>query len=345
MFYGERSGGIRTYLDEKARHAAATGAFEHHLIVPGRAERHTDSRHELASLRLASSNGYRAPLGVRSLRTTLRRIAPDVVLVHDPYWGTPGASDLVAETGARVVAVHHSSSALHAARLPGPDGLYLSVFRAWFRHAYRNVDAVMSVVDTLAEAGRAADLPLRFGLNPAFTPRAAARRREHVLCVGRLSREKGVSRLLEAAALERWPLRFAGTGPLERGIRLRAGRLGIGDRVSILPYVSEPARLARLYAEASCVVMAGEHETFGLVALEAAASGAAVVACETAPSAGLLGGRADLFAPGDTGGLVQAIRRARRRVPDPAAAERLAERFSWRRAFEAELADLERLAA
>jgi hypothetical protein len=37
LFYGERSGGIRTYLDAKVEHAQRTGAFEHHLIVPGAA--------------------------------------------------------------------------------------------------------------------------------------------------------------------------------------------------------------------------------------------------------------------------------------------------------------------
>ena len=36
IFYGERSGGIRTYLDAKTRYAAESRAFEHHLIIPGR---------------------------------------------------------------------------------------------------------------------------------------------------------------------------------------------------------------------------------------------------------------------------------------------------------------------
>ena len=35
MFYGERSGGIRTYLNEKTRFAAGHAGFEHHVIVPG----------------------------------------------------------------------------------------------------------------------------------------------------------------------------------------------------------------------------------------------------------------------------------------------------------------------
>jgi hypothetical protein len=65
LFYGERSGGIRTYLDAKAAHAAATAAFEHHVIVPGPRERHERGRHELPSLRLAAANGYRVPLGAR----------------------------------------------------------------------------------------------------------------------------------------------------------------------------------------------------------------------------------------------------------------------------------------
>ena len=35
MWYGERSGGIRTYLDAKTAFARRTGAFEHRLVVPG----------------------------------------------------------------------------------------------------------------------------------------------------------------------------------------------------------------------------------------------------------------------------------------------------------------------
>ena len=45
MFYAARSGGIRTYLDEKRRFAALSRAFEHHLVVPGRRERHEGNSH------------------------------------------------------------------------------------------------------------------------------------------------------------------------------------------------------------------------------------------------------------------------------------------------------------
>jgi alpha-1,6-mannosyltransferase len=91
------------------------------------------------------------------------------------------------------------------------------------------------------------------------------------------------------------------------------------------------------------VVMPGQFETFGLVALEAAASGARVVACESAPSAPLIGELAETFTPGDAVDMARAIDRARAKPQDVAASARLGERFSWPRAFQSELADLRRL--
>jgi glycosyltransferase involved in cell wall biosynthesis len=201
------------------------------------------------------------------------------------------------------------------------------------------------VVDPRRDSGRRAALPLRFGVDPAFRPRPALPRRPHVLYAGRLGREKGVFELLEAAARARgpWRLHLVGTGPAERALAARARRLAIAGRVLFLPWVPDRPRLSRLYAEASCVAMPGAHETFGLVALEAAASGANVVACENAPSAALVGDLAETFAPGDATGLLAAIERARRREPDLRAAAELASAHSWERAFEGELRDLGRL--
>ena len=39
---------------------------------------------------------------------------------------------------------------LHAAGLPGPHNVYAHALRHWYRRAYLDVDAVMSVVDPLA---------------------------------------------------------------------------------------------------------------------------------------------------------------------------------------------------
>jgi alpha-1,6-mannosyltransferase len=345
LFYGERSGGIRTYLDAKAQWARATRLIEHHVVVPGPQLCRQDGRHELPSLRLAAKNGYRLPLGARALRATLRMLRPDVVVLHDPFWRPLGVTRTAHELGARVVAVHHGSIALDAAGLPGPDRLWHPVLRHWMHRAYRYADAVMSAVDPRADCGRTAALKLRFGLDPVFVPQPDVRRENHVLYVGRLGREKGVVELLQAAARSRepWQLKLVGRGPIEDRLRRMAERLGIAERVRQYPYIGERARLARWYAAARVVVMPGAYETFGLAAFEAAASGAAVVTCSTAPSAALMRGIARTYEPGDIDGLLAAIEAARAATPDPVAAAALAARSTWSAAFAGELAQLEQL--
>ena len=352
LFYGERSGGIRTYIDAKAAWALQTGAVEHHVIVPGKkgAPPRTDgasTRHALPSLRLAATNGYRLPIGAGALRATLRALRPDVVLLHDPFWGPLRVARTAHELGAAVVAVHHGSIALDAAGLPGPDRLWHPALRAWMHHAYREADAVISAVDTRQDCGRAATIELRFGLHPAFVPQPGVAREDHVLYVGRLGREKGVAELLHAAACSRdpWRLRVHGRGPIELRLRRLAENLGLGDRVQWRPYIADRAELARAYAAARVVVMPGAHETFGLVGFEAAASGACVVTCATAPSAAHIGGLGRTFEPGDVDGLLAAIEAARAARPDHRAAAALAARSTWAAAFDAEAQQLARLAA
>jgi alpha-1,6-mannosyltransferase len=337
LFYGERSGGIRTYLDAKAEHAARTGEIEHHVLVPGARERHDHGRHELPSLRVVAANGYRIPLGAGALKETLRALRPDVVLLHDPFWWPVDVITCAREIGACTVAVHHGTSNLEAAALPGPSRVYAPLLRRWLRRSGRHVDAVMSNVDTMADFGRLATMPLR--------PRPDVRRGDHVLYVGRLSREKGVLDLLEAAARSEdpWPLRIVGSGPLEEALRTRVRKLGLSSRVSFRPHARDRVRLAHRYASARCVLMPGEHETFGLVALEAAACGTPVAACSTAPALHAIGTLGHGFVPGDPEDLDRAIAAARDAGvggTDFQEAAMIAWRHGWQRAFQAETSAL-----
>jgi alpha-1,6-mannosyltransferase len=213
------------------------------------------------------------------------------------------------------------------------------------RRAYRDADAVMSAVDPAADCGRDATIPLRLGIDAVFVPQPYVRRQDHVLYVGRLGREKGVIELLHAAARSRepWQLKLVGRGPIEERLRRLAERLGIGDRVRMYPFIGNRARLAHWYASARVVVMPGAHETFGLVGFEAAATGARVVACSTAPSAALMGAAVRTFDAGDINGLLMAIESARSDRSDVAAAATLGRRCSWAAAFAAETIALERL--
>ena len=346
LFYAEQGGGIRTYLDEKARYAAQSGAFEHHLVFPGRKRRSREGRHELPSLRVETTNGYRVPLGAGALKDTLVRIAPDYVLLHDPFWRPAEITRTAHRLGARVVAVHHASPALQAAGIPGPDAVYLRVLKHVYRAAYEGVDAVMSAVDSSHDCGRAPAIQLRFGLDPAFRP-GPADPADHLLYAGRLSFEKRICDLLDAAAAAPWrpPVWIVGDGPARSSLEQQVERLELRDRVRFLPFVSDRRKLASLFRSAACVVAPGPHETFGLTVLEAAASGARIVACSHTPAAAQAGELVGRFRAKDPRDLLRAIEAALASERDVAAAVALADRYTWQRAFESELAALQALFA
>ena len=140
---------------------------------------------------------------------------------------------------------------------------------------------------------------MRFGIDRAFRPRRTVRG-DHLLYVGRLSREKRIEDLIAAAARD--PPRavvLVGDGPARRSLAARAERAR--SAVSFRGFVRGREQLAELYREAACVVDPGPHETFGLVVFEAAASGARVVACDSTPAAAVSDGLIDTFAATDTG--------------------------------------------
>ena len=142
------------------------------------------------------------------------------------------------------------------------------------------------------------DVPARVG-EPDEPP--------HVLYAGRLSEEKGVLELVEAA--RGLPLVVAGDGPLRARV---PGALGF------VPH----DRLLRLYERAAIVVCPSRREGFGVVCAEAMAHGRPVVATA-------VGGLRDLVVDGETGLLVQprdpaALRAALERLlADPALRRRL----------------------
>jgi glycosyltransferase involved in cell wall biosynthesis/O-antigen/teichoic acid export membrane protein len=105
---------------------------------------------------------------------------------------------------------------------------------------------------------------------------------DDVVFVGRIEiAQKGLDLLLVAwaRACGRIPgtLVVAGSGPDEQAVRARAEELGVAGRVRFVGWVAGEAKFA-LLGSARVVAVPSRFETFGLVALEAAAAGAPVVA-------------------------------------------------------------------
>jgi 2-deoxystreptamine N-acetyl-D-glucosaminyltransferase/2-deoxystreptamine glucosyltransferase len=154
-----------------------------------------------------------------------------------------------------------------------------------------------------------------------------------VLFVGRLSPEKGILELLQAAAGMR--LVVAGDGPLRERV---PGALGFVPHHELGP----------LYERAAVVAVPSHREGFGVACAEAMAHGRPVVASA-------VGGLLDLVVDGETGllvppGDVAALRAAlesllgdealRRRLGE-AARERVRTHFSWPSVTDATLAAYE----
>jgi glycosyltransferase involved in cell wall biosynthesis len=149
----------------------------------------------------------------------------------------------------------------------------------------------------------------------------------HVLFVGRLSAEKGVRELREAA--RGLPLVVAGDGPL---------RAEVPEALGMVPH----DELWRLYGRAAVVACPSRREGFGYACLEAMAAGRPVVASA-------VGGLKDLVVDGETGLLVPpgdapALRaalerllgdRALRERLGAAARERARTDFAWDRYVDA----------
>ena len=132
----------------------------------------------------------------------------------------------------------------------------------------------------------------RYGLPPG---------RPLILSVGRLSPEKRVDVLLDAAAqlTQEAQVAIAGTGPDETRLRARAEQLGLTGRVRFLGFVPGPD-LPGLYRLADVFTIASEAELQSLVTMEAMATGLPVVAADAGALGELVtrGRNGFLFSPG-----------------------------------------------
>lgn len=135
-----------------------------------------------------------------------------------------------------------------------------------------------------------------------------------ILCVARQYPRKHVADLLQALPLVRRAVPSAhavivGDGPEHASLRALAAGLGLGPAVRFLGAIADDDEVARWYRRADVFCLPSVQEAFGIVFLEAMASGLPVVATQAAAipevvphqQAGLL------VPPGDVGALAVAL--------------------------------------
>ena len=211
----------------------------------------------------------------------------DCVVLHEP--NPPAGTLLALHTPAPHLIVWHHSDIVRPA---WANATYGRVQRALYARAARVIVAAPPLAESerVAAAGRrVAVVPYGIALEPLLAaapvngqPRGLERLPSpRVLFVGRLVYYKGLTVLLEAIAATRASLVIAGDGPLEPALRERVAALGLSDRVAFCPDGSDE-EVRRLYRACDVFVLPSTERTeaFGLVQVEAMASGLPVVSTD-----------------------------------------------------------------
>lgn len=225
----------------------------------------------------------------------------DVIHSHD--WLVADAAEQLARATARpwLVTVHATEFGRHQGWVENPPQ---SVIHGVEQRMTHSADHVITCSDYMA--GHVAGV---FGIEPrkvtaipngidpadlviapadelaALRGRFAAPSQRLVLLVGRLVFEKGFHLALDALAplaRTRGDIRFvvAGTGTAEVELRAQAAELGLLDYGSFIGWAGDDM-LHSLYRVADICIVPSIYEPFGLVALEAMASGCLCVVADT----------------------------------------------------------------
>jgi glycosyltransferase involved in cell wall biosynthesis len=247
------------------------------------------------------------------LRALVADLDPRVVYLHSAKAGLAGR---LAVRGSRpTVFVPHAWS-FHAV-----GGLLARASLVWERVATRWTSVLVCVSEGEREQGVAAGLRVTWRVIPngvdliRFRPSGAKARQSArealdldgaplVVCLGRLSRQKGQDVLLDAwpsvlAAVPEARLALVGDGPERDALLARAT-----PRVELLPGVAE---VRPLLAAADVVVAPSRWDGMSLVLLEAMASARCIVATDVPGARDALGAEAELIPPGEAAPLAQAL--------------------------------------
>jgi glycosyltransferase involved in cell wall biosynthesis len=137
-------------------------------------------------------------------------------------------------------------------------------------------------------------------------PPAAVARNRGVAYVGRLTEEKGVLVLAEAARRAGVPVRFVGDGPMRTRI------LALNPDALITGWLDEPAAIAAMREARAVVAPSLWYETGPLTVMQAAACGiGAIASASIGAAADIVPGETGLLVPaGDVGALAEALTRA-----------------------------------
>lgn len=272
---------------------------------------------------------------------------PEVLHAHDWLVAHPAIALAEHFTAPLVSTIHATEAGRHSGWVSSNMNRQVHSVEWWLANSSAALIACSHSMDDEVSTLFGPDLPpisiIRNGIDLAtwtFLPREIHDGPKRLLYVGRLEYEKGVQDAIAAlpAIRAEFPgatLAIAGEGTQHQWLTEQAAEHGVSGAVTFLGRLDHVELLAQLH-HADAAVLPSRYEPFGIVALEAAAAGAPVVA-STAGGLGeavLEGVTGFSFAPGDAEDLAKAVCRC---LEDPVRAQELAEQayvrltaeFTW----------------
>ncbi len=305
-------GGLGRHVRKLSEHLVAEGVEVHVLTrgggrLPPREQRHGVSVHRVSEPPFPSDvdafvrwvedmNEHMGGLGLELAQRL------DFDLVHSHDWLVAGAAERIARTRSLpwLSTIHateygrhqgwvdkHPQSAIHAserAMAHRADGL-ITCSQYMRGHVARVFGVRAAKVAVIPNGVDPRDLePIETG-TAALRERFAGADELLVLLVGRLVYEKGFHLALDALApviRGRRRVRFvvAGTGTAEPELKRQARRLGLMRHGTFLGWVGDDM-LHSLYRVSDLCIVPSIYEPFGIVALEAMASGCLCIVADT----------------------------------------------------------------
>jgi alpha-1,6-mannosyltransferase len=283
LFFSPTSGGVKRYLLAKHEWLRKHTNWRHSLVVPG--ERSTHVPGDISTIsggRVPGTFNYRLPLNPLRWSRAIESLEPDLIEVGDVFHPAWAASRVAARRDIPLIAFCHSDFPHIVGRRLGST--VQKLIERYVRLTYERFDQVLAPsrytcdylhsigvaqatwqplgvdVDTFHPSRRGRDLLVELGL-----PRGT----RLLAFAGRFATEKNIPLLTQCFRRLGEPYHLLLIGGDE------ARREG---NVTRIPYCRDNHELASLLASADAFVHAGEHETFGLVVLEAMACGRPVVA-------------------------------------------------------------------
>jgi len=316
-FYCDAGGGIRTYHRARLSWFSNQTRYRYVLVSPGpafRVERLTSSvtTVQVYGPQLTRHrDGYRLMLAWTGIRDVLRWLSPDVLETGDPWMSGPLGLHLRRRGIFKglLSSFYHSDPIATYVR-PWIDrtsfntrirARVLTAIERRFYQLQQRFDVTLAasreVGRRLAARGVSNVVHAAMGADPLFfhVPRARSRGGPvALLYAGRLDADKDVGLLLQVMnRLLRRPdvtVTVAGRGRHESAFAAISH-----PRYSFRGYIADRPALAALYGESDIFLATGRHETFGLAALEAAASGLIVVGPDEGGTGELLSGLTSPF--------------------------------------------------